>query len=143
MDFEYGIIGGGPAGYTVGMLLAKKGHSVVIFEKDKLGGTCLNKGCIPTKSMLHCSEIYAQTKKLAEYGLDIDIKNFDFSKVAQKRDITVEKIRKNLEIAVKNSGVTVIYSEAKIKNVNYLINNDIASTSSKNKKANELNIPII
>ena len=50
MEFEYGIIGGGPAGYTVGMKLAQQGKSVVIFEKDKLGGTCLNKGCIPTKS---------------------------------------------------------------------------------------------
>ena len=56
MEFDYGIIGGGPAGYTVAMLLAKKGFSVVLFEKDKLGGTCLNRGCIPTKSLLHSSD---------------------------------------------------------------------------------------
>ena len=60
MDFEYGIIGGGPAGYTAAIALAQKGHSVVLFEKEQLGGTCLNKGCIPTKSLLHSSEIYNQ-----------------------------------------------------------------------------------
>lgn len=116
MDFEYGIIGGGPAGYTVAMTLAKKGHSVVLFEKDKLGGTCLNKGCIPTKSLLHSSELYKQIKNSQDIGIDLDIKSFDFSKIAQKRDLTVEKIRKSLELAVKNSGVIVINSDARVLN---------------------------
>ena len=58
MEYDYGIIGGGPAGYTTGMLLAQKGKTVIIFEKDKLGGTCLNKGCIPIKAILHASELY-------------------------------------------------------------------------------------
>ena len=62
--FDYGIIGGGPAGYTTAMLLAKQGKSVVLFEKEYLGGTCLNRGCIPTKSIIHSSEIYKQTHKL-------------------------------------------------------------------------------
>ena len=114
MDFDYAIIGGGPAGYTAGMFLAKKGYNVVIFEKNKLGGACLNYGCIPTKTMLHSSEIYCQTLNAADYGFDIEIKSFDFSKVAQKRDLTVEKVRKSLELAVKNSGVEVIYAEASV-----------------------------
>ncbi len=114
MEFEYGIIGGGPAGYTAGMMLAKQGHSVVLFEKEKLGGTCLNRGCIPTKSLLHSSEVYRQILSSSEYGLDINIKSFDFSKIIEKRDKTVEKIRKSLELAVKNSGVNVIYSEASV-----------------------------
>ncbi len=114
MDFEYGIIGGGPAGYTAGMMLAKKGHSVVLFEKDKLGGTCLNRGCIPTKSLLHSSEVYRQILNSSEYGLDIAVKSFDFTKIAEKRDKTVEKIRKSLELAVKNAGVNVIYGEASV-----------------------------
>ena len=75
MEFEYGIIGGGPAGYTVGIKLAQQGKSVVIFEKDKLGGTCLNKGCIPTKSLLHSSEVYRQVLKSSELGLEIDLKS--------------------------------------------------------------------
>ena len=114
MDFEYGIIGGGPAGYTTAMALAQQGHSVVLFEKEQLGGTCLNKGCIPTKSLLHSSEVYNQIQKAADFGLEIEIKSFDFTKIAEKRDKTIEKIRKSLELAVKNSGVQVIYHDAKI-----------------------------
>lgn len=114
MDFDYGVIGGGPAGYTVAIKLAQKGHSVVLFEKDKLGGTCLNRGCIPTKSLLHSSEKYKQLKTLTDIGVEIEIKSFDFSKVAEKRDKTVEKIRKALELVVKNSGVLTVNSEAKI-----------------------------
>lgn len=121
MDFDYGIIGGGPAGYTAGMMLGAKGAKVVLFEKDKLGGTCLNKGCIPTKSLLHSSEVYKQILQSSEYGLDIEVKSFDFSKIAEKRDKTVEKIRKSLELAIKNSGVEVVYAEAEIKDKNTIL----------------------
>ena len=121
MDFDYGIIGGGPAGYTVAMNLAKLGKKVVLFEKNKLGGTCLNKGCIPTKSLLHSSELYKQIEQAADIGLDIDIKAFDFSKVALKRDLVVEKIRKSLELALKNCNVFVVNQEAKIVDANTII----------------------
>lgn len=139
MDFDYGIIGGGPAGYTAGIMLAQKGKKVVLFEKDKLGGTCLNRGCIPTKALLHASEIYKQTLQVSEIGLDVEIKNFDFAKIAEKRDKTVEKIRKSLELAVKNSGVNVVYAEAQIVDKNtikadnneYKVAEIIVSTGSK------------
>jgi dihydrolipoamide dehydrogenase len=131
MNFDYGIIGGGPAGYTAAILLAQKGNSVILFEKDKLGGTCLNRGCIPTKSLLHSSELYKQTTKISDIGLEIDIKSFDFSKVAEKRDKTVEKIRKSLELAVKNSGAKVVYAEGHIKNNNTIVANNEEYTVSK------------
>ena len=118
MDFEYGVIGGGPAGYTAAMNLAKQGHSVVLFEKEKLGGTCMNKGCIPTKSLLHSSEVFANLKKAEEFGITSDISQFDFAKVAEKKDKTIEKIRKSLELAVKNSGVQTVYARACIKDKN-------------------------
>ena len=76
-EFEYGIIGGGPAGYSSAMYLAKQGHSVVLFEKDKLGGTCLNRGCIPTKSFLHSSEIYSELVNAQEYGITAENIKFD------------------------------------------------------------------
>lgn len=118
MDFEYGVIGGGPAGYTAAMNLAKQGHSVVLFEKDKLGGTCMNKGCIPTKSLLHSSEVFANLKKAEEFGITSDISQFDFANVVEKKDKTIEKIRKSLELAVKNSGVQTVYAQACIKDKN-------------------------
>ena len=141
MDFEYGIIGGGPAGYTTAMLLAQKGHSVVLFEKDLLGGTCLNRGCIPTKSLLHSSELYKKALETEEFGLKIDTSEFDFSKVAEKRDSVVAKIRKSLELAVKNSGVTVVNEEACVIEANtiradkeYSVNRIIMATGSKPKE---------
>ena len=121
MDYDYGIIGGGPAGYTVGMLLAKQGKKVVLFEKEFLGGTCLNKGCIPTKTLIHLSELYKNAVNSQEIGLNIEIKDFDFSKITEKKDKTVEKIRKSLELAVKNSGVETVYVEAKIKDKNTIL----------------------
>lgn len=146
MTFDYGIIGGGPAGYTAAISLAEKGHSVVLFEKDKLGGTCLNKGCIPTKTLLHSSELYKQLNTLSEHGIEIEIKSFNFKKVAEKRDLTIEKIRKGLETAVKNSGVKIIYAEAKpiskneifANNEKYTATNLICATGSKIKEIKNL-----
>ena len=125
MDFDFGIIGGGPAGYTIGMQLAKQGKKVVLFEQEFLGGTCLNKGCIPTKSLLHSSEVYKQILSSVDFGLEIEVKSFDFSKIAEKRDKTVEKIRKSLELAVKNSGVTVVYAKAEVKNSQTILANNL------------------
>ena len=107
-NFDYGIIGGGPAGYTAGMLLAKSGKSVVLFEKNQLGGTCLNMGCIPTKTFLHYSDLYKQAKFFDENLV------MDFVKIVDKKNETVSKIRKSLELAVKSSGVKVVYSEARV-----------------------------
>ncbi len=140
--FEYGIIGGGPAGYTAGMFLARQGHSVILFEKDKLGGTCLNRGCIPTKSFLHSSETYSEILSSSNIGISFDNIQFDFSKVVEKKDATIDKIRKSLELAVKNSKVHTVYEEAKIIDKNkilaghntYNVNNIIIATGSKPKE---------
>ena len=59
-EFDLEIVGGGPAGYTAALHAASIGQKVVLFEKDEIGGVCLNKGCIPTKAILHSSEIYKQ-----------------------------------------------------------------------------------
>ena len=141
-NFDYGIIGGGPAGYTAAMLLAKQGFSVVLFEKDKLGGTCLNRGCIPTKSFLHSSELYSKILKSEEIGISFENLKFDFLKVIEQKDKTVEKVRKALELAVKNSGVKTVYEEACIIRENtikageeiYTIKNIILASGSKPKE---------
>ena len=142
MDFNYGIVGGGPAGYTAAIMLAQQGKTVILFEKDKLGGTCLNKGCIPTKSLLHASEFFKSLTTQNPYGLNIEIKDFDFTSVLQKKETTVEKIRKSLELAVKNAGVNIIYSEAKIidkntitaNNNTYNVDTIICATGSRPKE---------
>jgi len=138
-EFDYGIIGGGPAGYTAGMMLAKSGKSVILFEKDKLGGTCLNRGCIPTKSFLHLSSLYSELKNSETSGIYAQNVSFDFSKIVEKKNQTVERIRKSLELAVKNSGVKTVYTEACVMDKNtiiadgneYKVKNIILATGSK------------
>ena len=124
MDYDYGIIGGGPAGYTAAMFLAKQGHSVILFEKEYIGGTCLNKGCIPTKSLIHSSELYKSVMNSQNIGLTVDIKAFDFQKIVEKKNATVERLRRSIELAVKNSGVSIVYAEAQIEDKNTIKAND-------------------
>ena len=113
-QFDLGIIGGGPAGYTAAFQARSKGLSVVLFEKDKIGGVCLNRGCIPTKAILHSAELYEEMKSATELGITAENLSFDYSKVVERKDKIVEKLRKSLELSLKNSGVVVVNAEAKI-----------------------------
>lgn len=113
-QFDLGIIGGGPAGYTAAFQAKSKGLSVVLFEKDKVGGVCLNRGCIPTKAILHSAELYEEMKSATELGITAENLSFDYSKVVERKDKIVEKLRKSLELSLKNSGVVVVNAEAKI-----------------------------
>ena len=113
-QFDLGIIGGGPAGYTAAFQARSKGLSVVLFEKDKVGGVCLNRGCIPTKAILHSAELYEEMKSATELGITAENLSFDYSKVVERKDQIVEKLRKSLELSLKNSGVVVVNAEAKI-----------------------------
>lgn len=113
-QFDLGIIGGGPAGYTAAFQARSRGLSVVLFEKDKVGGVCLNRGCIPTKAILHSAELYEEMKSATELGITAENLSFDYSKVVERKDKIVEKLRKSLELSLKNSGVVVVNAEAKI-----------------------------
>ncbi len=125
-DFDIGIIGGGPAGYTYALHASAQGKTVVLFEKDYIGGVCLNKGCIPTKSILHSSEVYKQTLDGEKFGVTAKNVTLDYSKVIERKNITVETLRKGIELALKNAKVTVINGEANIKNKNTIeANGDI------------------
>ena len=117
-NFDIGIIGGGPAGYTYALHASAQGKSVVLFEKDKIGGVCLNKGCIPTKSILHSSEVYKQTLNGEKFGVTAQNITLDYSKVIERKNKTVETLRKGIELALKNAKVTVIHGEAQIQDKN-------------------------
>lgn len=110
--FDLGIIGGGPAGYTAALHAKNSGLSVVLFEKDKVGGVCLNRGCIPTKTILHSAELYEELKCAEELGIHIENFSVDFKQVVKRKDTVVEKLRKGLELSLKNSGVMVVNTEA-------------------------------
>ncbi len=124
MNFNLGIIGAGPAGYTAAFQARAKGMSVVLFEKDKVGGVCLNKGCIPTKAILHSAELYDEMKCSADLGINCSDISVDYAKVVERKDKIVEKLRKSLELSLKNAGVVTVNAEAKV-----LDNGKIAANS--------------
>lgn len=113
--FNFGIIGSGPAGYTAAIRASQLGKSVVIFEKEFLGGVCLNKGCIPTKTFLHCADVYNSLRKVVNLGINIENYSLDFAKATERKEKTVEKLRKSLETLLKSYGIEIINAEAKIK----------------------------
>ena len=113
-NFDIGIIGGGPAGYTSALYAAKLGKKVVLFEKNELGGTCLNRGCIPTKLFLHSEDVYQEIKDVDKLGIYTGDVNFNFEKITEHKNNTVQKLRKSLELMIKQAGITVVSSEAKI-----------------------------
>lgn len=116
--FDLGIVGGGPAGYTAALHAASLGKKVLLFEKDFIGGVCLNKGCIPTKSILKSSEVYKTISNSQEFGIITDMPKLDYSKVIERKNKTIEKLRKGTELALKNAKVKVVYSEAEILDKN-------------------------
>ena len=87
--FDYGIIGSGPAGHTAAFIAAKQGFSVILFEKDELGGVCLNRGCIPTKTILHSVELYNEVKKAENIGIETSDIKLNLSKIMERKEINL------------------------------------------------------
>ena len=107
------VVGGGPGGYVAAIRAAQLGAKVTLIEKDKLGGTCLNRGCMPTKAMLHTSEIYETATHSADIGIvgaDVQI---DWTKVQGFRASVVEKLTSGVQALCKANKVKVITGEAK------------------------------
>ena len=113
-NYDIGIVGGGPAGYTIALYEAKLGKSVILFEKDKMGGTCLNRGCIPTKAFLHVADLYSELKTANKLGIECENINFDYEKVFAYKENVVDKLRRGLELTMKNAGITVVNSYAEV-----------------------------
>ncbi len=113
--YDYGIIGGGPAGYSAAIYAAKIGKSVVLFEKDKIGGTCLNRGCIPTKTFIHWADLYKEFKAGVKKELyRAPELGFSFEKISQEKDSVCNNMRNALELILKTLKINVIPYEADI-----------------------------
>lgn len=116
--FDYGIIGSGPAGNTAAFIAAKQGFSVVLFEKDELGGVCLNRGCIPTKTILHTVELYHDAKNAENIGIETNDIKLNISKVMERKDKVIETLRRGIEQGIKTSKITYVPAEAKVVDSN-------------------------
>lgn len=119
--FEIAVIGGGPGGYVAAIKAAQLGKKVCIIEKNKIGGTCLNAGCIPTKALLRSVEAYKQVKECKKYGIEgikqEDIK-INMSKVQKRKKKVVKQLIRGVEILLKGNGVKIINKEAKLHDKN-------------------------
>ena len=112
MQFDLAVIGGGPGGYAAAIKAAQSGLSVCLIEKNKIGGTCLNVGCIPTKYLLTNSHKYAALCHYSEIGIKIDDFTVDFEKMIQGKDSVVQKLTNGIKYLLKKNKVSIISGEA-------------------------------
>ncbi len=115
MKFDVAIIGGGPAGYTAAERAAHEGLSVILFEKNALGGVCLNEGCIPTKTLLYAAKMYDNIKHASKYGVTASDPAFDLSKIIARKTKVVRKLTAGIRMKMTEGGVTLIQGEAAIR----------------------------
>ena len=107
-SFDVVILGGGPGGYVAALRAAQLGAKTAIVEKDRLGGTCLVRGCIPTKALLQSSELYTLAKSGAEFGVIADNIAFDWAAAQKRKTAVVDQLVKGVEGLLKAGGVTVL-----------------------------------
>jgi dihydrolipoamide dehydrogenase len=107
-NFDVVILGGGSGGYAAALRSAQLGKSVALIEKDKLGGTCLHRGCIPTKALLHSAEIADNVKDAAHYGIQATFGAIDMPAVNNYRDTIVDRLFKGLTGLVSSKNITVV-----------------------------------
>ncbi len=108
------IIGGGPAGYTAAEKASNAGKDVVLFEQSALGGTCLNVGCIPTKSLLYGAKQYYNATHAQKYGVTATQVAFDFAAMQKRKTIVVRKLVAGIKARLNNEHCTVVNGFAKI-----------------------------
>ncbi len=115
MKYDLAVIGGGPGGYTAADYAAKNGLSVVLFEGDKIGGTCLNRGCIPTKALIHSAESYKNAKNMSTLGINADNVSYDFEAMNERKNFVVDSLRGGIEKLLKSDKVNVVNAFASVK----------------------------
>jgi len=108
------ILGGGSGGYAAAFRATELGLSVVLIEKDKVGGTCLHRGCIPTKALLHAGEVADATREADAFGIQATFTGVDFKKVNAYKDGVVNRLYKGLQGLVKANKVTYVEGEGKL-----------------------------
>jgi len=115
MNFDIAIIGGGPAGYTAAERAGANGLKAVLFEKEAIGGVCLNEGCIPTKTLLYSAKILDSVKAASKYGVSAESPSFDLSKIMSRKNKTVKMLTGGVKMTVNSYGVTIVEKEAFIE----------------------------
>ena len=114
MKYQVIIIGGGPAGYTAAETAGKGGLSVLLIEKNSLGGVCLNEGCIPTKTLLYSAKTYDSAKHASKYAVNIPEVSFDLPKIIARKSKVVRKLVLGVKAKLTANNVTIVSGEAQV-----------------------------
>ena len=115
-EFNYDllIIGAGPGGYEAAFYAAELGMKVAIAEKDRVGGTCLNRGCIPTKALMHSSDVYRDAAHGAEVGVECDGLRANRARIGERKDEVLDTLRNGISGLIKKKKIDLIEGEAKV-----------------------------
>jgi dihydrolipoamide dehydrogenase len=113
-NFDIVILGGGSGGYAAALRSAQLGKSVALIEKDKLGGTCLHRGCIPTKALLHSAEVADVTREAGQFGVVAQFGSIDMNQVNKYRDGIVDRLFKGLTGLVNSKNITVVAGDGRL-----------------------------
>lgn len=108
MDYKLVIIGGGPGGYVAAIRAAQLGAKVALVEKDRVGGTCLHRGCIPTKVLVAGAETLARVKRAGEFGIQVDGVTINFGALMERKDQVVERLVAGVEFLLKKNKVDLV-----------------------------------
>jgi dihydrolipoamide dehydrogenase len=113
-QYDVVVLGGGPGGYTAAIRAAQLGRTVALVEKDKLGGTCLHRGCIPSKALLRSAEVYALARTSAGFGVETGGVTLDFGKVQARKRQIVEQLHKGVQSLMKKNKIDVYIGSGRV-----------------------------
>jgi len=125
------VIGGGPGGYVAAIHAAHLGAKVALVEKDKLGGTCLNRGCIPTKALVRSAEVLREAKRATDFGLEIPVVNVNFPEIMARKSNIVDKLVSGVEQLMKSNKISVYRGTGRILSPQLVKVNDEEITAKK------------
>lgn len=108
------ILGGGPAGYVGAIRARQLGAEVTLIEMDLLGGTCTNRGCIPSKALLKSAEMAREARHLGDYGVDAEVKGLNWARAMQRKNDVVAQSRRGVEYLIQQRGVRVIRGKGRL-----------------------------
>ncbi|SMF87617.1 dihydrolipoamide dehydrogenase [Paenibacillus uliginis N3/975] len=111
---DVAILGGGTGGYVAAIRAAQLGKDVVIIEQDKLGGTCLHRGCIPSKALLRSAEVFAEMKESESFGIEVDGVTLSFEKVQKRKENIVEKLHQGVQYLMRKNKIRVIHGVGRV-----------------------------
>ncbi|MEG1905349.1 MAG: dihydrolipoyl dehydrogenase [Bacteroidales bacterium] len=115
MTYQLAIIGGGPAGYTAAEKAAQAGLSVILFERNALGGVCLNEGCIPTKTLLYSAKMYDHFKVADKFGLSCAEYGVNLPKIQSRKNKIIRKLTAGIRSRLTSANVTMVNAEAGVE----------------------------